>query len=277
MDYIQVQISCSPEFREILIAELAGLQFESFEEFNSGFSGFIQEDCLDFEETKLLLEHYAGLCALSYSFQKIARENWNQKWESHYEPVLIDDQVLIRAPFHTAGGQYPFELEIIPKMSFGTGHHPTTTQMISLLLKHPPQGKTVIDAGSGTGILAIMAEKLGANSVLAFDNDPWCIENGLENVKANHCAKTSMVLAGSLAQAETQPADVILANINKNILLAEMEFYGRNLTEGGQLFLSGFYTEDIPDMHAAAGKFGFSPVEKSEKDNWACLLYKKRS
>ena len=275
MHYIQLQVSCPADFREILIAELAGLEFESFEEFNSGFSAFILEDDLDFEETKLLLETYAGRIPLSYSFQKIARENWNKKWESHYEPVVIDNQVLIKAPFHHTSGDYPFVLEIIPKMSFGTGHHPTTVQVISMLLKFPPAGKSVVDAGSGTGILAIMAEKLGASEVLAFDNDPWCIENGKENVSGNQCRKIRMVEADSVKQSGARPAEVILANINKNILLAEMEFYAQCLQDSGLLFVSGFYTEDIPDLNASASAFSLQLADRSEKDNWACLLYKK--
>jgi ribosomal protein L11 methyltransferase len=277
MHFIQIQIRCEADFSDILIAELAELGFDSFEEFKSGFSGYILEESMDFEATKSMLEHYASITPLSYSLQKIEKENWNQKWESHYEPIVVDEQVLIKAPFHQISENYPFVLNIIPKMSFGTGHHPTTSQMVSFLLQYPPKEKEVIDAGSGTGILAIMAEKLGAKKVLAFDNDPWCIDNGNENLKTNGCEKTEMVLATTLKGLTENPVDVILANINKNVILPELENYSKSLVSEGFLFLSGFYTEDVTDIDFAASSLGLKLMDQKAKDNWACLLYKKMS
>jgi ribosomal protein L11 methyltransferase len=275
MSFIQIQIRCQPDFSDILIAELAELGFDSFEENNQGFSGYISESDMDFQAVKNLMEHYANLTPLSYSLKKIARENWNQKWESHYEPILVEDKVLIKAPFHPEQKGFKYVLNIVPKMSFGTGHHPTTSQMVAFLLRHPPKNQSVIDAGSGTGILAIMAEKLGAAKVLAFDNDPWCIENGQENLQANECHKTQVLLASSLSEIPFAEANQVLANINKNVILPELKYYHKYLIVNGLLFLSGFYVEDIPNVDKAASDLGFTLLEQSAKDNWACLLYKK--
>ena len=275
MNFIQLNVRCTPEFSEILVAELAELEFDSFEENKQGFSAYIEEEKIDFETTKALLEQYSGLTALSYGLQKIAKENWNKTWESNYEPIVINNQILIKTPFHEISESYTHVITIIPKMSFGTGHHATTSQLLALMLQYPPSNQTVIDAGSGTGILAIMAEKLGANRVLGFDNDPWCIENGIENFGLNHCQKCEIVLASSINELKSPKVRVILANINKNVILAELEFYSKHLEINGLLFLSGFYQEDVSDINTLAQTKGFVLVDQTSKDNWACLLYKK--
>jgi len=275
MNFIQLNVRCTAEYSEILVAELSELEFDSFEENKEGFSAYIEEEKIDFETTKALLEEYAGLTALSYGLQKIAKENWNKTWESNYEPIVIDNQILIKTPFHEIAEVYKHVITIIPKMSFGTGHHATTSQILALMLKYPPNNQTVIDAGSGTGILAIMAEKLGANQVIGFDNDAWCIENGTENFGLNHCQKSKIVLASSINELESSKAGVILANINKNVILSELEFYSKYLETNGLLFLSGFYLEDVADIHTLSLSKGLSLVDQTSKDNWACLLYKK--
>ncbi len=275
MNFIQLNVRCSPEFSEILIAELAEIEFDSFEENKHGFSAYIEEEKVDFEATKILLEQYASLTSLSYGLQKIAKENWNKTWESNYEPIVINDQILIKTPFHQIPDDYRYTITIIPKMSFGTGHHATTSQILALMLVHNLEGKTVIDAGAGTGILAIMAEKLGAEKVLGFDNDPWCIENGKENFGLNHCQKCDIILASSLAEIKSEEVDVILANINKNVILSEIPSYAIGLKNSGLLFLSGFYLEDVADINQLAENQGLSMVDQTSKDNWACLLYKK--
>ena len=153
------------------MAELAEIGFDTFEENQNGFHAYIEEAQMDFEATKSLLEQYAGLSPIHYGMQKIARENWNQTWESNYPPIVIGNQILVKTPFHQIEEDFKVVLTIIPKMSFGTGHHATTSQMLSMLLAHPPEKARVVDAGTGTGILAIMAEKLGAEDILGFDND----------------------------------------------------------------------------------------------------------
>ena len=275
MHFIQLNTRCSPDFTDILIAELAELEFDSFEENKVGFSAYVEENKIDFEATKALLEKYAALSPISYAFQKIDRENWNQSWESNYQPIVIEDEILIKAPFHQVDGSFPHVITVVPKMSFGTGHHATTSQMLAFLLKYKPVNQHVLDAGTGTGILAIMAEKLGAKQVEAFDNDPWCIENSQENFALNHTLHCRVVLAKTAADIAGKTFGTILANINKNILLAEMHLYVQKLKPGGLLFLSGFYTEDIADLEQLAHYNQMQTIDQSAKDNWACLVLKK--
>lgn len=272
MHFIQLNSTCSPELSDMLIAELAELGFDSFEENTQGFSAYVEEDKMDFAETKALMERYAGLGPISYAMQKIERQNWNEEWEKNFPPIVVDDQILVRAPFHQVKENYPVEILITPKMSFGTGHHATTSQMLKFILRYSPMGLSVLDAGSGTGILAIMAEKAGAESVLAFDNDPWCIENATENFEQNHCQHCRVVLASSLMEIGGT-YQMILANINKNVLLAEMKYYGQALQPGGWLLLSGFYEEDIADLETKAAEFGLQLIDQSAHNLWACLVF----
>ena len=219
MNFIQVNVRCPSEFTDILIAELAELEFDSFEENNVGFNAYVEEERINFESTKALFEQYAGLTSLSYGMQKIQKENWNKEWESNYPPIVIGNSILIKTPFHQTNENFEVVITVIPKMSFGTGHHATTSQMLSFIHKYKPVNHHVVDAGTGTGILAIMAEKMGAKSILGFDNDPWCIENSEENFGLNSCTQCSVVLAGSLSEIPSEPVETVLANINKNIVL----------------------------------------------------------
>lgn len=275
IQYLQLNVRCQPEFSDVLIAELAEMGFDVFEENRNGFAAFAEEGKPDFDSCKELLEKYAANTPLSYGIQKVARENWNREWESNYPPVIVQDTILIRTDFHQIEKQYPFEIRITPKMSFGTGHHATTSQMLAFLLKFPLKGMKVIDAGCGTGILAIMAEKTGAASVVAFDNDPWCIENSEENFSLNTAQTCRAVLASGIREIATEPVNAILANINKNIILKEISAYSEALMQNGLLFLSGFYAEDVADICEAAAKNGLVLDAQSELDNWACLVLKK--
>ena len=275
IQYLQLNVRCQPEFSDVLIAELAETGFDIFEENKSGFSAFAEEEKLDFDTCKELLEQYAARTALSYGIQKVARENWNKEWESHYPPVIVDDKILIKTAFHQVEKKYPVEILITPKMSFGTGHHATTAQMLAFLLQYPPQDQAVVDAGCGTGILAIMAEKMGASSVLGFDNDPWCIENSEENFQLNQSEKICAVLASGIQEVEDNQPSMILANINKNIIIREMPAYAARLAPQGLLFLSGFYSEDTADLDTLASSLGLQLFDKSLRDNWACLIYRK--
>lgn len=275
MHFIQLTAHCSPEFSDILIAELAELEFDSFEENRNGFSAYVEEEKVDFDAIKALLERYAPMTALHYSFQKIDKQNWNERWEANYQPIVVKDQILIKAPFHQVNENFPVVITIIPKMSFGTGHHATTSQMLAFLLQYKPSNQEVIDAGTGTGILAIMAEKMGARRIVAFDNDPWCIENCRENFKLNHTRFSQVFLAKSLKELPSEPVEMVLANINKNVLLAEMSSYAETLKTSGLLVLSGFYSEDIADLEMAARSNSLLLHDQSAKDNWACLVFQK--
>lgn len=272
MHFIQLNSRCSPEMSDILIAELAELGFESFEENPNGFSAYVEEQRMDFTETKALMERYSSLEPISYGLQKIEKQNWNEEWEKNFEPIVVEDQILVKAPFHKIKENYPVVITITPKMSFGTGHHATTCQMLKFILRYSPANKKVLDAGCGTGILAIMAEKAGAQSVLAFDNDPWCIENAAENFQQNHCQNCRVELASSLTEIGGR-YDTILANINKNVLLSELKNYAKALEINGLLIISGFYEEDIADLEKKASEFELSLRDQSGHDNWACLVF----
>ena len=275
IQYLQLNVRCQSEFADVLIAELADIGFDIFEENKSGFSAFAEEEKLDFDQCKELLEQYAARTALSYGIQKVARENWNKEWESHYPPVIVEDKILVKTAFHQVEKSYPVEILITPKMSFGTGHHATTAQMLAFLLRYRPENQAVVDAGCGTGILAIMAEKMGASRVLGFDNDPWCIENSEENFALNHCSKTTAVLASGIQEVKNIHPSMILANINKNIILRELPAYASILSSAGLLFMSGFYSEDVADIEAMAASNGLSLADQSVQDNWACLIFRK--
>ncbi len=191
------------------------------------------------------------------------------------DPIIVDDRCLIRAAFHKIEKKYPYEIIITPKMSFGTGHHQTTHLMISRQMKMNHQNKRVMDAGCGTAILAIMAYKLGAKEVEAFDIDEWSVENGQENVENNEC-KNIHIQLGKINEVQLEGKfDIILANINKNILLAEMQIYASYLQAGGQLLLSGFYIHDIEDLKKEGSKYNLKEVAHDERETWACLLLQK--
>lgn len=276
MHFIQISVRCPSDFSDILIAELAELDFDSFEENKVGFNAYVEEAKLDFEATKDLFESYVSLGPISYSMQKIARENWNEEWERNYPPIVIGNQILVKTPFHQIYSEFEVSITILPKMSFGTGHHATTSQMLQFQMEHRPEkGAFVIDAGTGTGILAIMAEKMGAGKVLGFDNDPWCIENSRENYQLNDCRNCSTLLASSISEIGQRNADQLLANINKNVILKEIGLYFQYLANGGKLFLSGFYTEDVGDITESAENLGFRMLDSRSHDNWACLIFEK--
>jgi ribosomal protein L11 methyltransferase len=207
---------------------------------------------------------------------RIQKQNWNEEWEKNLQPIIVDDTCLIRAEFHKIEKHYPYEIIITPKMSFGTGHHQTTYLMIKNQLAIDHKNKRVMDAGCGTAILSIMASKLGAAHVEAFDIDDWSASNGNENIENNKCSNINL-RQGTIADMKFEGKfDVILANINKNVLLAEMKMYADYLVNGGQLLLSGFYTHDVDDLKNEAGKYGFSVVSIDERETWAALLLSKR-
>ena len=275
MDYLEFKIKCKEEFREILIAELAEIGFDSFLETEDGIDAYTQEEEFDRDAFQKVIEEYQESAEISLTEGKMPKVNWNQEWEKNYDPISVDDLVYVRASFHESQPGFRHEIVINPKMSFGTGHHATTFQM----LKHQGQldhaGKRVLDVGSGTGILAIMAHLLGAKEVEAFDIDDWCVENGNENFDLNGLS-TRMGL-GTIRDVNPQgPFDIVLANINKNVLLDEMEIYANLLISQGYLLLSGFYSEDIQDLVDVAKPLGLELKHSSTKDNWAALILQKK-
>jgi ribosomal protein L11 methyltransferase len=274
MDYLEFKITCLEEFREILIAELAEIGFDSFLETDAGIDAYILR--ADFDRVKFdeIISNYLEVAQISLSEGLMPRVNWNEEWEKNYDPIEVEDLVYVRASFHQPKEGFRHEIVINPKMSFGTGHHATTFQMLRHQGEVDHAGKRVLDVGSGTGILAIMAQLLGASEVEAFDIDDWCVDNGNENFDLNGL-NTRMGL-GTIREVNPQgPFDIVLANINKNVLLDEMTIYAELLPSQGYLLLSGFYTEDVEDLVQAALPFGLELLKKSSKDNWAALILKK--
>lgn len=275
MEYLEFKFSCSEPFREILIAELAEVGFDSFLETDEGFDAYIQEDLFERASYEEVLEKYQEPASIQVIEGKMAKVNWNEEWEKHYDPIIVGDQVYVRASFHPDQPDFKYKILINPKMSFGTGHHATTYLMISHQLELDHQGKRVLDIGAGTGILAIMAHKLGAAHIEAFDIDEWCVENGDENFDLNGMSDVRMG-KGTVRDVRPQGEfDIVLANINKNVLLDEMEVYSSLVKKGGNLLLSGFYEHDITDIVKKANEFGLDLINQKTKDNWAALVLKK--
>jgi ribosomal protein L11 methyltransferase len=271
----RLQVVCDPEFSEILMAEVAEAGFDTFIETEKGFEAYVEGNQFDQQQLDHIQEKYREVNPLLFLQDRIEKKNWNEEWEKNVEPIIVDEKCLIRAAFHKIEKKYPYEIIITPKMSFGTGHHQTTHLMISRQMKMNHQNKRVMDAGCGTAILAIMASKLGAKEIEAFDIDEWSVENGEENVENNQC-RDILIQLGKISEVKLEGKfDIILANINKNILLSEMETYASFLAKGGQLLLSGFYTHDIEDLKKEASKYHLNEVAHDERETWACLLLQK--
>jgi len=256
---------------DILVAELGSVGFESFTENEDGVIAFIQE--ADWNESLLndiqILE--SDEVSFSYEVEEIEQVNWNEEWEKNFEPIIVENEVSIRAPFHS-NPNLKYDIIIEPKMSFGTGHHETTYLMIKHLMALDLRGKKVLDMGCGTGILAIFAELKGAEQIDAIDIDPWCYENSVENIERNHCQNIK-VYEGDASMLKGKAYDVIIANINRNILLNDIGVYAESLNANGELYLSGFYTQDIPQINEAAEKNGLVLSVKFERNNWVGLKF----
>jgi ribosomal protein L11 methyltransferase len=256
---------------DILVAELGEVGFEGFTENPDGVIAYIQKSDWNaslLDDIQILQSEEVSF---SYDVKEIEQVNWNQEWEKNFEPIVVDNEVSIRAPFHKNPG-LAYDIVIEPKMSFGTGHHETTHLMVQHLRDLDLQGKHVLDMGCGTGILAIFAEMRGASSIDAIDIDNWCYENSIENVARNQC-KSISVYEGDSSLLKPKTYDLIIANINRNILLADMEIYAGSLKDQGILLLSGFYTEDIEKINASAEKNGLLLDKKLERNNWVGLKY----
>ncbi len=273
-NYLQVTINVEIEQQDVLIAMLLGLQYDSFAQ----YEGYIDAYVLVSEyDEKALSEVLLQLDITGFQVEEMEQKNWNEEWEKNFEPMVVEDRCYVRASFHPERADLPLEVVINPKMSFGTGHHATTYMMMHWLLDTEVSGKSVIDAGCGTGILSILAEKLKAKSVIAFDIEDWAFENLNENCNLNGCSRIETG-KGTISQivSSSVQVDVLLANINKNVLLDEMIIYSRHLISGGQLFLSGFYEEDETDIVAAAAKAGFEVTGRKVRQKWMSLRLVKK-
>ncbi len=256
---------------DILVAELGEVGFESFTENTDGLVAYIQKDDWNASLLSDIQILQSEEVHFSYEVKEIEQVNWNEEWEKNFESIVVDDEVSIRAPFHKNPG-LTYDIVIEPKMSFGTGHHETTHLMVQHLRTMNLEEKHVLDMGCGTGILAIFAEMKGAKAVDAIDIDNWCYENSIENVERNNC-KVISVFEGDSSLLKPKSYDLIIANINRNILLSDMAVYAASLQESGVLLLSGFYTEDIEMINASAEKNGLVLDKKLERNNWVGLKY----
>ncbi|MDD4142243.1 MAG: 50S ribosomal protein L11 methyltransferase [Bacteroidales bacterium] len=238
-------VTTNEEQCDILTAFLAQLDYESFmNESSTVLKAYIKTSLFDENSVKMLQEDLKDCFSFGYSFVNCPDENWNEKWEENYPPVLIDEKCYVRAPFHEALKNVDYDIVIQPKMSFGTAHHETTSQILSELLKVDCKGKSLLDMGCGTGVLAILAAKKGADMIWAVDNDEWAYENTLENVERNEATFIKAFL-GDASLLKDVSFDIVIANINRNILLEDMDKYYNVLNPGGLLLLSGFYEDDF--------------------------------
>ncbi len=271
MDYIKATYR-KPEdniVTEILIAKLAEAGFESFEETEEAVLAYIPAK--DYDENLMPSEYGA------FETELIKDQNWNAVWESNYDPVLVAGKVFIRAPFHESNPKAQYEIVINPKMAFGTAHHETTALMIEYLLETGAglRGKTVLDMGCGTGVLAILSAMLGAGKVVAIDNDTWSVESSKENIEVNNTPQVEVLLGDASTLKDEEIFDIILANINKNILLNDMPAYVKSLKPGGKILFSGFYQEDLPDLKEKARSLGLVFEDFKTKNNWTAAKFVK--
>ena len=273
--YISYTFKVSPKepATEILIAELGEVGFESFVENEEGVEAFIQKNDWNAQVLDDIYVLKSGEFQISFEMREIEQTNWNIEWEKNFNPIQVDGLVSIRAPFHE-NPNLKYDIVIEPKMSFGTGHHETTHMMVQHLLDLNVAGKKVLDIGCGTGILAIFAEMKGAKPIDAIDIDNWCYQNSLENVERNNC-KHIAVYEGDASLLKNKKYEVIIANINRNILLNDMHIYASCLSENGVILLSGFYKEDIPVIDAEVSKYGLKLDKQIERNNWVALKYVK--
>lgn len=272
--YIEYNFTIEPRdpAAEILIAELGLFGFESFVETETGLLAYIPSE----EHSEDVINEIQILKSdefiVEYSVKTIEQTNWNEEWEKNFTPINVDNKVYVRAPFHDASTM-DYEIVIEPKMSFGTGHHETTHMMIQHLLDLDLTHKSVLDMGCGTGILAIFAAMKNARPIDAIDIDEWCVENTNENIEKNNCEFISVFL-GDAHLLKNQKYDIIIANINRNILLQDLPAYKRCLNNNGILLLSGFYTEDEPLLQSKAKELEFEFLKKLERNNWLSLQFR---
>ncbi|MGE0561979.1 MAG: 50S ribosomal protein L11 methyltransferase [Flavobacteriales bacterium] len=272
MNYIEVKVNIDSVIiaRDIVIAELGEIGFESFVESENGVDAYIQEHLFDEEVMKSLSSFNHSDFKVDYVKILIQDQNWNEVWEQSFEPINVNNKCMVRAPFHEVSKNIEFDIIIEPKMSFGTGHHETTFLMIEELLKMDLNDKHVLDMGCGTGILAILAEQKNANKILAVDIDDWAYENTLDNLIKNNCTKIE-VLKGGAECIKNKKFDIVIANINRNILLQDLKNYSSALNKNGHILLSGFFSSDVDILVEEANKYGLILISQNSKNDWTLL------
>jgi len=275
MEYIELNCVVSPvePGNEILMAELAEYDYESFKETENGLKAYIQAPLFIENQLKNLYFSQLDGFSLEYSFKIIEDQNWNAKWEENYPPVVFDNKVAIRAPFHDKFDNVEFDIVIEPKMSFGTAHHATTAQMIRYIAEMDMKDLKILDMGSGTAVLAILASMRGAKSIDAIDNDEWAYNNAVENVAKNNITNINVEL-GDASLLNGRNYDLVIANINRNILLNDINAYAKCLSSGNLLLLSGFYEADIKLLSQEAEKYGLIYQSHTVDREWVAGIWK---
>ncbi|MFT4800631.1 MAG: ribosomal protein L11 methyltransferase [Flavobacteriaceae bacterium] len=273
--YIEYHFTITPlqPASEILVAQLGELNFESFTETETGLKAYIQKEDLNRELVDEVQILNSSEFEISYKVTEIPQVNWNSEWEKNFNPIEVNGECALRAPFHLPFN-VKYEIVIEPKMSFGTGHHETTFMMLQFILENDFKEKSVMDMGCGTAVLAILAEMKGATKIDAVDIDEWCYENSVENLERNHCKNIS-VYQGDASFFKEKKYKVIIANINRNILLQDMGNYSNSLEENGTLYLSGFYKEDLELITETCNNLGLTFVENKERNNWIAAKFRK--
>lgn len=275
-DYYEVRLDlnpCSEDATDLLAGMLADEGYESFVPDNAGLTAYVRKESFSDEALKRVLAEFPFDSLVSATSELVEGRDWNAEWEKNYfQPIVIGDQVAIHSSFHTDIPAARYDIVIDPKMAFGTGHHSTTSQILAALLEFPLESKSVIDMGTGTGILAILAAMRGAKPVSAIEIDGFAYENAVENFRVNGHAEIDVVNGDASALASVPEADVFIANINRNVILADLKLYAPKLKSGGTMLLSGFYEGADCDMIIAeAANYGLSFTRMTTDNHWACL------
>lgn len=284
MKYYEFTFQLSPsstDAQDLLSALLAEIGFDSFVPTESGCNPLLayvpQADFQESELERVLTDFPFEGVAITYEYQAAEDKNWNEEWEKNYfQPIVVDHRCVVASTFHQDVPSAEYKILINPRMSFGTGHHATTAQMLSEILSLELTDQRVLDMGCGTSILAILARMRGAKEVVAIDYDEWCVDNSKENIQINGLEGIEVRLGDATALAEEAPFDIILANINRNILLADMQRYVAVLRSGGEILMSGFFVDDIPMLEEAARTHGLRLLRRREQDRWGCIAFIKR-
>jgi len=274
MNYFEINFFITPfeeYISDVLASELGEIGFDSFVSTEDGLDAYALENVFDEVKLKNLLDNFPFEASIDYKVTQIESKNWNEEWEKHYfEPIVIGNECVIHSSFHKNVPIAKYDIVIDPKMAFGTGHHETTSLIVERLLQMDLQDKKLLDMGCGTSVLAILAAMRGAKDIVAIDIDTWCTENSIENIGINNIQGIKVLLGGA-ELLKGMHFDIILANINRNILLADMEQYAACLSSGGELYMSGFYVQDIPLIEAEANRNGLKLIDYHEKNNWVAV------
>lgn len=275
-DYVEVRLDLEPmpgpDATDLLAGLLGDIGFESFVPDDAGLTAYIATSLWDEKALEDALDGFPFDCAISRKAEVIEGRDWNEEWEKNYfKPIIVGDRCVVHSSFHTDIPAAEYDIVIDPKMAFGTGHHATTSLILDRLLDMELAGRAVIDMGTGTGILAILAAMRGASPVTAIEIDPFAQVNAVENVAVNGHPEINVILGDASALAGVEPADVFIANINRNVITGDIAAYSARLRPGGRMLLSGFYVEDIDTVNAAATAVGLKPDGFTERDRWACI------